>query len=151
MPYFRELPLKKILLVNFILGLTTGWFFVQGFKLMLGLVVFGGLRLTMFFYRLLGLQLSFFIFIVVWVIDKKYWEKHRVKTPPAKPTAAEYRSLLLTLLVYAAGAGLINLVRLFSKKSAQSVPGMAGDFHRYGIKRTDAAFSVHIVCEGDIQ
>ena len=112
MPYFRELPLKKILLVNFILGLTTGWFFVQGFKLMLGLVVFGGLRLTMFFYRLLGLQLSFFIFIVVWVIDKKYWEKHRVKTPPAKPTAAEYRSLALTLLVYAAGAGIINLVRL---------------------------------------
>ena len=26
---------------------------------------------------------------------------------------------------------------------------MAGDFHRYGIKRTDAAFSVHIVFEGD--
>lgn len=112
MPYFRELPLKKILLMNFILGIVTGWFFVQGFKLMLGMVVFGDVRLHTFFYRLLGLQLSFFVFIVVWVIDQTYWKKHREKTPPAKPTAAEYRSLLLTLLVYAVGAGLINLVRL---------------------------------------
>ncbi|MCR5531587.1 MAG: hypothetical protein K6F26_07045 [Lachnospiraceae bacterium] len=112
MPYFRELPLKKILLMNFILGLTTGWFFVQGIKLMLGMVVFGGLRLHTFFYRLLGLQLSFLVFVIVWVIDQSYWKKHREKTPPAKPTASEYKSLLLTLLVYAAGAGLINLVRL---------------------------------------
>lgn len=112
MPYFRELPLKKILLMNFILGLTTGWFFVQGIKLMLGMVVFGGLRLHTFFYRLLGLQLSFLVFVIVWVIDQSYWKKHREKTPPAKPTAAEYKSLFLTLLVYAAGAGLINLVRL---------------------------------------
>ncbi|MBO7630986.1 MAG: hypothetical protein J6S78_01485 [Lachnospiraceae bacterium] len=111
MPYFRELPIKKILLHNFLLGLVTGWFFVQGILLMLGQVVFGGLRLHTFFYRLLGLQLSFFVFIVVWVIDQTYWKKHREKTPPAKPTAAEYRSLSLTLLVYAAGAGIINLIR----------------------------------------
>ena len=65
MPYFRELPLKKILLMHFILGLTTGWFFAQGIKLALGKCVFGGLQLTFPFYRLLGVQLSFFVFFVV--------------------------------------------------------------------------------------
>ncbi|MBO4697257.1 MAG: hypothetical protein J5643_08270 [Lachnospiraceae bacterium] len=113
MPYFRELPLKKILQMNFILGLVTGWFFVQGIKLALGLAVFGGLRLKYFFYRLLGVQLAFLVFIVVWIIDQKYWQKHRTATPPQKPGKTEYGRLFLTLLVYAAGAGLINLVRLF--------------------------------------
>ena len=112
MPYFRELPLKKILQMNFILGLVTGWFFVQGIKLALGLAVFGGLRLKYFFYRLLGVQLAFLVFIVVWIIDQKYWQKHREKTEPRKATFAEYKKLFLTLLVYAAGAGIINLVRL---------------------------------------
>ena len=111
MPYFRELPLKKILLHNFLLGLVSGWFFVQGIRLMLGKVVFGGLRLHTAFYRLLGLQLSFFVFVIVWVVDQTYWKKHREKTPPAKATAKEWGKLLLTLLCYAAGAGISNLIR----------------------------------------
>lgn len=112
MPYFRELPLKKILLMHFILGLTTGWFFAQGIKLALGKCVFGGLQLTFPFYRLLGVQLSFFVFFVVCIIDLNYWKKHRTETPKAKATAAEYGKLCLTVLVYAAGAGIINLIRL---------------------------------------
>ena len=111
MPYFRELPLKKILQMNFILGLATGWFFIQGIKLTLGLAVFGGKQLTPFFYRMLGVQLSFLVFIIVWFIDQKYWQKHRTPTPPQKPGRTEYGRLFLTLLVYAAGAGIINLVR----------------------------------------
>ena len=113
MPYFRELPLKTILIRNFILGLLTGWFFVQGIKLTLGLCVFGGLQLTMFFYRLLGVQLAFLVFIVVWLVDQFYWKKHRVESdnPGAKPTAKEYGKLVLTILVYGVGLGLINLVR----------------------------------------
>lgn len=111
MPYFRELPLKKILMHHFILGLTTGWFFVQGIKLALGKAVFGGLQLTFPFYRLLGVQLSGFVFIVVCLIDLHYWKKHRTEMPRSRTTAAEYGKLCLTVLVYAAGAGIINLVR----------------------------------------
>ena len=114
MPYFRDLPMKTILLMNFILGLVTGWFFVQGIKLMLGLCVFGGLKMTGYFYRLLGLQLSFLVFIIVWLIDQKYWQKHRQKGYPValKKTAEDYGKAVLTVLAYAAGAGIINLIRL---------------------------------------
>ncbi len=111
MPYFRELPLKTILWMNFLLGLASGWFFVQGIKLMLGLCVFGGLQLKTFFYRLLGLQLSFLVFVIVWVVDQTYWKNHRVRTDNTPTSAAEVKKLCLTLLSYAIGGGIINLVR----------------------------------------
>ena len=70
MPYFRDIPMKTILLMNFILGIVTGWFFVQGIKLLLGFCVFGGLQMKGIFYRVLGVQLSFLVFIIVWLIDQ---------------------------------------------------------------------------------
>lgn len=112
MPYFRELPLKTILIRNFVLGLLTGWFFVQGIKLALGLCVFGGLQMTMIFWRFLGVQLSVLVFIIVFAIEFFYWKKHRTDTPKAKPTAKEYGMLALTVIVYGVGLGLINLIRL---------------------------------------
>ena len=113
MPYFREIPIKTILIHHFLLGLATGWFFIQGIKLALGRCVFGGMQMTAFFYRLLGVQLSFLVFFIVWIVDQFYWKKHRTATPEAKPTKSEYGKLCLTLLVYAAGVAIINLVRLF--------------------------------------
>lgn len=114
MPYFRDIPMKTILLMNFILGIVTGWFFVQGIKLLLGLCVFGGLQMKGIFYRVLGVQLSFLVFIIVWLIDQKYWQKHRPKGQPVvtKKTAADYGKAVLTVLAYAVGAGIINLIRL---------------------------------------
>ena len=114
MPYFRDIPMKTILLINFILGLVSGWFFVQGIKLLLGRCVFGGLKMTGICYRVLGVQLSFLVFIIVWLIQQKYWQKNRPKGQPVvlKKTASDYGKAVLTVLAYAAGAAIINLIRL---------------------------------------
>ena len=51
MPFFRELPAKLILLLHLLLGFLTGWFFVQGIRLLLGLCHAGKIPMTGLFFR----------------------------------------------------------------------------------------------------
>ncbi len=111
MPFFRELPAKLILLLHLILGVVTGWFFVQGFKLMLGRVYVGGIAQKGLFYRIWGLQLSTFIFILVWLIDLRVWKKKRTPMPRSRATAKEIGLLFASILLYGVGAAAINMIR----------------------------------------
>lgn len=112
MPFFRELPAKLILLLHLLLGFVTGWFFIQGFKLLLGRCFAGTIPLTGMGYRVCGVQLSFLQFCIVWLVDKRVWEKKRVPSAPAPTNAKEILLLLASILCYAMGAAVINLIRL---------------------------------------
>jgi len=112
MPFFRELPAKLILLLHLLLGVLTGWFFLQGFRLILGMASFGGMPLTGLFYRICGVQLAFLQFIIVWIVDKKVWERKRTATPKSPVTVKEVSLLIASIGLYFVGAGLINLIRL---------------------------------------
>ena len=111
MPFFRELPTKLILLLHLLLGFLTGWFFVQGIRLMLGLCYAGTIPLKGLFFRVCGVQLAFLQFIIVWIVDKKVWQKKRVPSPKADTTNLEYGMLVAAILCYAVGAAVINLIR----------------------------------------
>ena len=113
MPFFRELPAKLILLLHLLLGVLTGWFFVQGFRLMLGMARFGGVQLTGLFYRVCGVQLAFLQFIIVWIVDKRVWERKRTATVKSPASAKEVGLLFASIGLYAVGAAIINLIRLF--------------------------------------
>ena len=108
MPFFRELPAKLILLLHLILGVATGWFFVQGFKLLFGMCRLGEIHLTGLFYRIAGVQLAFLQFILVWVIDKYVWQKKREPMPKAPVTGREIGLLFASIGLYAVGAALIT-------------------------------------------
>ncbi len=112
MPFFRELKLKNILILNAVCGLLTGWFFWQGCRLTLGWCTMGGHKMTGFFYRLLGVQLAFLMFIIVYSVNSRYWKRNRNKRPPEKTSFADVAKLCLTVLVYGVGAVLVNLLRL---------------------------------------
>ncbi|MBR6019948.1 MAG: hypothetical protein IK055_07015 [Lachnospiraceae bacterium] len=112
MPFFRELPAKLILLLHLLLGVLTGWFFVQGFRLVLGMCRLGEIPLTGLFYRVLGVQLAFLQFIIVWIVDKRVWEKKRVAQPKSPATSREIGLLFASIALYGVGCGLINLIRL---------------------------------------
>ena len=63
-------------------------------------------------YRVCGVQLSFLQFCIVWLVDKRVWEKKRVPSAPAPTNAKEILLLLASILCYAVGAAVINLIRL---------------------------------------
>ena len=111
MPFFRELPAKLILLLHLLLGFLTGWFFVQGIRLLLGLCHAGKSPMTGLFFRVCGVQLAFLQFIIVWIADKRVWQRKRVPSAKAPTNAKEILLLLASILCYAAGAAVINLVR----------------------------------------
>ena len=111
MPFFHELPAKLILLLHLLLGFLTGWFFVQGFKLLLGMCTLGPMQLTGLFYRIAGVQLAFLQFIIVWIVDKRVWEKKREILPRVPANAREIGLLLASIALSAVGAAVINLVR----------------------------------------
>ena len=112
MPFFREIPAKLILLLHLLLGFLTGWFFVQGFKLLLGLCTLGGIPLKGLFYRVCGVQLAFLQFIIVWIVDKRVWEAKRVPMKRTPANAREIGLLFASIGLYAVGAAVINLIRL---------------------------------------
>jgi len=99
--------------LHLLLGLLTGWFFVQGFKLLFGLAKVGGIPRTGLIFRVWGIQLAFLQFIIVWLVDKHVWEKKREHTRPSPVNAKEVALLFGAILCYAVGAALINLIRLF--------------------------------------
>ncbi len=105
MTYFREVKLQLILLFNLICGLVTGWFLVQAIRLILGLWVMKGA-----FWRFLGVQYAFFLFIVVYYANMNLWKKKRTPMPKANDTFVSTLKLLATIAVYAVGAVGINLV-----------------------------------------
>lgn len=112
MPFFHELPAKLILLLHLLLGFLTGWFFVQGFKLLLGMCTLGGIPLTGLFYRVCGVQLAFLQFIIVWIVDKRVWERKREPKLRTPANAREIGLLFASIGLYAVGAAVINLIRL---------------------------------------
>ncbi len=105
MKFFRELSLKTILLFNLLMGLITGWFLYQAFRLLAGQWVLKGI-----FWRFLGVQYAFFLFIVVYIANQTLWKKKRTKLPPAKDGFINTMKLLATIAVYAIGAVAVNLV-----------------------------------------
>ncbi len=105
MKFFRELKLQTILLFNLLTGVVTGWFLYQAVRLMLGKWVMTGL-----FWRFLGVQYAFFLFIVVYVANQTLWKKKRTKLPDAKDMPISLLKLLATIGVYAVGAVGINLL-----------------------------------------
>ncbi len=112
MPFFRELPAKLILQLHLLLGFLTGWFFIQGFKLLFGMCTLGGVPLTSLFFRVCGVQLAFLQFIIVWLVDKRVWERKHVPMKRTPANAREIGLLFASIGLYAVGAAIINLIRL---------------------------------------
>ncbi|MBR5712944.1 MAG: hypothetical protein IKX54_05040 [Lachnospiraceae bacterium] len=111
MPFFRELPAKLICLLHLLLGIITGWFFVQGIRMTLGLCSFGAFEMNRLPWRIVGVQLAFLQFVIVWIVDKRVWEKKRVAQPKAPASAREIGLLFAAILLYAVGAAAINMIR----------------------------------------
>lgn len=105
MKYFREMKLQTILLFNLVAGLVTGWFMHQAIRLILGQWIMTGI-----FWRFLGVQYAFFLFIVVYYANMKLWQKKRTRMPDARDGFLCTLKLLATILVYAVGAVAVNLV-----------------------------------------
>lgn len=110
MRYFREVRMRVILILNFILGLITGRFMRQAFCFILGLYARDGI-----FWRVLGVQYATLIFLVVFFINQFVWKKKRVMQPRTKDDLPllSFR-LALTILVYALGALAVHLPLLLS-------------------------------------